>query len=216
LFAEYFKSVYVNHYHDSLLLEFIDNRADNDFYDITSTTELVSLVLHRMDLNKGSGHDGISSFFLRKCATQLAEPLNLIFNKSLSERHYPDLFKIGQLLPVYKSGRRMDVKNYRGVNVMPNLAKVFEKIINMQLKLIIPQHISTSHHGFVSSRNIETNLMELSVLAHDAFNQNAQLDSWINRLHRSSIVPVSLQNRSSIAPKSLQYRSEIVPKSLQN
>jgi len=77
---------------------------------------------------------------------------------------------------VYKSGRSSDVKNYRGVNVLPNLAKEFERVIYNQLKLIIPCNISTSHHGFVSNRNIESNSMELYTIAHDAFERNAQLD----------------------------------------
>ncbi|XP_037026613.1 uncharacterized protein LOC119067625 [Bradysia coprophila] len=179
LFAEFFQSVYVDYPEDPSLFDFIDNRVDSNCFGITSTAELVLFVLHGMDVNKGSGHDGISSIFLRECAGNLAEPLNVIFNQSLTEKCYPNLFKIGQLTPIFKNGRKMDVKNYRGVNVMPNLAKVFERVVFLQLKLIIPRNISASHHGFVSDRNIESNLMELSVLIHNAFQENAQLDEFI-------------------------------------
>lgn len=96
-----------------------------------------------------------------------------------------ELKQIGQLSPVFKSGSRSDVKNYRGANVLPNLAKVFERVIFSQLKLIIPRNISTSHHGFVPNRNIESNLMELCILAHEAFEQNVQLDVFMGDISKA-------------------------------
>ncbi|XP_037034212.1 uncharacterized protein LOC119072993 [Bradysia coprophila] len=178
LFAEYFQSVYATEPDDPSLLDFINTRNDHDCYDVTAPTELVHFVLRGMDISKGSGHDGVSSFFLRECADYLAEPLSIVYTQSLVDKCYPDAFKIGQLTPVYKSGRKTDVKNYRGVNVMPNLAKVFERVVFMQLKLIIPRNIKTSQHAFLSNRNIESNLMEPSVATHEAFEVNAQLDTY--------------------------------------
>lgn len=87
-----------------------------------------------------------------------------------------EIFKIGQVTPIHEAGSRSDVKNYRGVNVLPNLAKVFERVVYNQMKLIIPPRTLPSQHGFVSNRNIETNLLELTNHAHKAFEQNAQLD----------------------------------------
>lgn len=107
---------------------------DNGCYDIASPIELVHFLLRELHVNKGSRHhclpfskvgsarhDGVSSL---ECVDYLAEPLSTVYTQSLTEKCYPDAFKIGQLTPVYKSGRKTDVKYYRGVNVMPNLAKV--------------------------------------------------------------------------------------------
>lgn len=71
------------------------------------------------------------------CHDKLAEPLNIVYTQSVTEKCYSDAFKIEQLTPVYKSGRKTDVTNYRGVNVMPNLVKVFERVVFLKLKLII-------------------------------------------------------------------------------
>lgn len=82
-------------------------------------------------------------------------------------------FKIGQITPIFKSGNRNNIENYRGVSVLPNLAKVFERLIHNQLKLIIPLQLSQNQHGFISNRNIETNL---TTLIHRAFDLKCQLD----------------------------------------
>lgn len=176
LFAEYFQTVYVKHAEDHDLNAFIENRSDTNCFNLLFTPESVHNILIKMDLSKGSGFDGVSSLFLRECAEFLAEPLCAIYSRSVDDGIYPELFKIGQITPIFKAGQRNNIKNYRGVNILPNLAKVFEKLIHNQLKLLITPRISKSQHGFLPNRNIETNLMEMTTLIHKAFEQNAQLD----------------------------------------
>lgn len=176
MFAKFFQSVYVNRDRDNELSAFIENRSENNCFNMTFTYDSVYSVLSTMDISKGSGYDGVSSIFLRECAEILAEPLSVIYSRSIRDGTYPDRFKIGQITPIFKSGHKNDVENYRGVSVLPNMAKVFEKLMYRQLKLIIPPRISTNQHGFLTNRNIETNLMEMSIHIHNAFEQNAQLD----------------------------------------
>lgn len=45
-----------------------------------------------------------------------------------------------------------------------------------QLKIIVAPHLLQSQHGFVSSRNIETKLMQLTTHIHQAFEMKVQLD----------------------------------------
>lgn len=176
IFAKFLKTVYVNHDRDTHLQSFINDRSETDCFNIEFSRDSVLSVLQTMNINKGSGHDGISSIFLRECAEVLSGPLCDIYSRSLSDATYPDLFKIGQITAIFKSGSKKNVENYRGVNVVPNLAKVFERLIYEQLKLIIPPHISSNQHGFLANRNIESNLMEMTTHIHAAFEQNAQLD----------------------------------------
>lgn len=175
-FAEFFSSVYVDYGVDDSLNEFINNRSEVNCLKLDASIDSLIVILKSMDLSKGMGPDFISPLFLRECAEQLAEPINKIFSKSLNECKFPEAWKIGYITPIYKSGSRSKVTNYRGVNIMSNLAKVFEKLIYNQLKLIIPPRISKSQHGFLSNRNIETNLMEFTTFIHDAFELKCQAD----------------------------------------
>lgn len=100
----------------------------------------------------------------------------MIFSQSISDGCYPEQFKLGQITPIFKCGKKSEATNYRGVSVLPNLAKVFERVVYCQLKMIIAPRISKTQHGFLSNRNIESNLMELTTLAHEAFERGAQLN----------------------------------------
>lgn len=59
---------------------------------------------------------------------------------------------------------------------MYNLAKVFERVVYNQLKMILAPKISKQQHGFLSNRCIETNLMEFVTFIHDAFDKKCQVD----------------------------------------
>lgn len=196
LFADYFEDAYAKHEEDSTLDSFITNRNDENCHDFIITEQHVKSVLQQMDINKGSGFDGIASIFLRECADELAEPLRLIFSTSLSAMYYPEAFKIGQLTPIYKSGAKKDMTNYRGVNTMPNIAKVFDKVTRDQLRLIVNPRIKTTQHSFISCRNIETNLLEHTTHIHHAFANNAQLDTFLSDVSKAfDHVDKSLQIR---------------------
>ncbi len=213
LFANFFESVYCKHEEDETLDAFISNRDDVNCYDFVITDSHVKAVLGRMDINKGSGFDGIASIFLRECAEQLKGPLTYIFYTSIMKPYYPTAFKIGQLTPIFKSGSKKDVKNYRGVNTMPNIAKVFDIVIADQLKMIVKPRVQTTQHGFIPSRNIDTNLFELSTHIYEAFANQSQLDVFYSDVAKAfdhvdkskqirKLARFSLSNRSLLWFKS--------------
>lgn len=57
----------------------------------------------------------------------LLKPLTHIFNSSISKSVFPDMFKTAIVIPVFKKGNRDDVKNYRSISLISNVAKIFEK-----------------------------------------------------------------------------------------
>lgn len=68
---------------------------------------------------------------------------------------------------------------------MPNLAKVFEKVIYNELKLIVPPRLSKLQHGFLKNRNIETNLMEFCIYINEAFEQGKQVDVFFAHIRKA-------------------------------
>lgn len=146
LFARFFASVYKEHPNeaedDAALLSFLNTRNDDGYLDVEISPDIVRQALLRMDLSKGMSPDKMAQLFLRECADLICIPLSTIHSKSFSDLCYPEIWKLGHMTPIYKSGNKADVTNYRGVNVSPNLAKVLEIIILAQLKFNIYPHIS--------------------------------------------------------------------------
>lgn len=85
----------------------------------------------------GTEPDGIPSMFLKSCRLALVRPLYLLFNKSLSLGHFPDFWKKSFVTPIYKSGDKHNVSNYRSIDKMSLIPKKFESIITKKLTAIM-------------------------------------------------------------------------------
>jgi hypothetical protein len=57
----------------------------------------------------------------------------MVFNKSIVSGTFPCEWKISKVTPVYKTGPREDMNNYRQISVISIIAKTMEKLVHNQL-----------------------------------------------------------------------------------
>ena len=123
------------------------------------------------------GPDGIPSVILKECANNIALPLSILFNKSLKNGIFPDIWKKTYVIPLYKKGGKNDVKNYRPIAKLSCIPKLFESVIVDTLSFNIKSIISPQQHGFVRGRSTTTNLLEFVTFCFDNFNNRSQVDT---------------------------------------
>ena len=80
-----------------------------------------------------SGNHDIPLKIWKEISNVIAVPLTTIVNKSYASGIFPSLLKHAKIVPVYKSGDKKDVRNYRPISILHNLSKVFEKIFLAKL-----------------------------------------------------------------------------------
>ena len=118
--------------------------------------------LNKLNVNKAEGPDGIHPRLLFELRELLAEPLTIMFNKSLQEGRIPTEWKVAEVVPIFKKGAREEPNNYRPVSLTPIICKVLERIIKVHIMshLEINDLLSDSQHGFRQGKNCITNLLE--------------------------------------------------------
>ncbi len=79
--------------------------------------------------NSAAGYDEVSPEMLKLTAEYISTPLTHIINLCFRQGYFPDKRKIAKVIPVFKSGGKGDVNNYRPISVLPSLSKIFEKAI---------------------------------------------------------------------------------------
>ena len=102
--------------------------TDSFYLPPISVNELYKILCN---LNNASGgYIGISTWVLKECAGVILEPLCMIYNKCISTGVFPRCLKIARLVPIFKSGDRLDANNYRPVSILSPLSKILEKYIS--------------------------------------------------------------------------------------
>jgi hypothetical protein len=93
----------------------------------------------------------------------LAPMLTSMFNRCITDNVIPGEWKTAVVTPLFKKGDINDLNNYRGISVLPQVAKVFERILSAQITIFfnIHQLLFNGQHGFRTSHSCETALHEL-------------------------------------------------------
>lgn len=144
---------------------------------INITEQLVYEQLKEIPDNLVKGPDNIPNCFIKRCAHQLLKPITNLLYISINEGKTPSIWKCSYVRPIFKSGNKMDVKNYRGVAIHCCIPKLLDSIIashfNTYLNNILPEH----QHGFVRGKSTTTNLAEFTHRIIQSLNTNKQVDA---------------------------------------
>ena len=106
-----------------------------------SVSQVVSII---KDLNGSHafGHEGIDTSALKLVGESVAAPIADIINKSISARKFPNRWKFGRLIPLYKGGKkdRLDPGSFRPISMLPAISKVTEKFVQSQIVQHMDKH----------------------------------------------------------------------------
>ena len=142
------------------------------------TVEKVTKQLKELDVNKLTGHDGLSPQLLKELSPAISAPLVKLFNLSLTQGKLPRDWKKAIVIPIHKKGSKTSAANYRPISLTCVTCKVMERIVNKRIinHLEANSLISSSQHGFCSKRSVDTNLLESYSLVTDLLEKGVLVD----------------------------------------
>ena len=172
LFANYFSGVLV----PSQCTSNAQTLTYNDKIEPV-TEDQVSEIIKNLNINKCAGPDGIPPLFVKKCRESLIKPLSIIFSLSLSTGIFPKKWKTSEVTPIFKSGDKDDVQNYRPISKLCVFGKMLEKIVYNLIMPCVKNTILEEQHGFFPGRSLESNLLCFSNFVSENIDSNHQVDA---------------------------------------
>ncbi|KFP51778.1 RNA-directed DNA polymerase from mobile element jockey, partial [Cathartes aura] len=86
-------------------------------------------LLLQLDAYKSMGSDGIHPRVLKELADVIAGLLSIIFQQSWESGEVPVDWKLANVVPIFKKGKKQDPGNYRLVALTSVPGKIMEKVI---------------------------------------------------------------------------------------
>ena len=106
-----------------------------------TTIEEVSKILKSLKSGISTGPDNIPIKYIKIAVDDIAPPLTGIINSFISSREFPSEWKTSRVCMIPKIANPLKNDDYRPINILPVISKVFEKIVLQQ----IVSHVE-SHH----------------------------------------------------------------------
>jgi hypothetical protein len=127
-----------------------------------TASEIVDFI-QILDLKKASGPDKISHKMLKITPEKIAEPLQIIFSKSLRQGKYPSSWKIAHVIVIFKKGDASLSSNYRPISLISCVGKVMERVVYKTVYnyLVRNKLIYEYQSGFLPKHSTIHQLLEL-------------------------------------------------------
>lgn len=149
-------------------------REVNSVFFSPTTAEEVKMNIANLKNHTSPGIDGISSDVLKALRDNIAAILAEIINKSIDLGYFPAAFKASIIKPIFKTGDKEKVNNYRPISLLSNLAKVYEKIIKIRMSEYIKKYdlLSEKQFGFRENKSTQDAIAYLTDMIYSSLNKH--------------------------------------------
>ena len=110
----------------------LDRLHNSFFLESTRQSEIVEIV-NSLRLNTAAGHDKIPMWSVKESINYIFELLTYVLNLSINSAIVHAQMKLARVVPLYKSGDKRLLSNYRPVSVLPVFSKFLEKAVYNRL-----------------------------------------------------------------------------------
>ena len=153
-------------------------KVASNLNNIIITEEIVYKKLCSLKSNKAHEDDGMGSLMLKELANESKGVLTIIYNRCLSDSKIPNHWKMANVTPIFKKGKKCDASNYRPVSLTSHVCKIVESIIKDSIisHINVNNLLNESQHGFISKHSCLTNLLHFIETVTDYVDQGYPVD----------------------------------------
>jgi hypothetical protein len=142
-----------------------------DMPNIPVTESEIICTIKSLKSKDSSGYDGITNRILKVCGQYLGKPLAYIYNISLKQGKFPARLKYSVVVPVFKSGDKMQIVNYRPISLLTGFSKIFENLTYSRIMQHICHNILVSNlYGFKNGLSTDNAIFKLTESVFKAWN----------------------------------------------
>ena len=110
--------------------------------------------------------------FLKLCGFHIAKPYCALFNQCVSKSIFPTDMKLAEISPKFKKNDNLDKENYRSVNILTTMSKVFEYTLSDQMIMFFSNILNPSLSPYRKGYSWQHVILQLTEYWLEALDNN--------------------------------------------
>ena len=154
------------------------HNSNSMFISPTDASEIREII-KSLQPKKSTSHDNLSALVIKLFGEQIAMPLSILINMSMSEGIVPDDLKIAKIIPVHKSNAKDDISNYRPISLLPSISKILGLLVYRRTLHLIQTNkiLNNNQYGF---REKHSTINAITALTSDVIKALENKDSVLS------------------------------------
>ena len=136
-------------------IEYVNDILNSISIPTITESEVTDILLSLK--NSSAGYDEIPAHILIQNTILYIKPLTHLVNSSINKGIFPDELKIAKVIPIFKSGNKESIENYRPISILSVFTKVFEKVMYKHLINFVDKNDILYKYQFGFRRQHSTN-----------------------------------------------------------
>ena len=160
-------------------------QLDHKFSFEQITYDNIHKEIKKLDCIKTSQDTDIPSSMIEENADISANLLYFSYNKAVSDCEFPTSLKNSNILPIYKKDSRLEEKNYHPVSILPNLSKIYKRIMHSQISAYFDKLLSKYQVGFRQGYSPQQCLLVLIGKWKKSLNKGGKCEALLTDLSKA-------------------------------
>ena len=158
--------------------DFLDEAAEVSIFLRPVTLAELETTVKSMK-NSAAGSDFFSVRILRSVFSIISGHLLYLINSCFKSGVYPDCLKSAHVVPLFKSGDKNDMNNYRPISMLPIISRLFEKLIYVRMVDFLNKnsYFHPTQFGFRHGMSTEQALLFLTTFVNDSLDAGLKVAS---------------------------------------
>ena len=154
-------------------MSYLRDRVKHTCFLFPTTCAEIEKFIRSLQLKHSCGLDEISNRILKNIYPGIIKALQIIFNKSMQQGHFPENMKMALIKPIYKGKSKTEIINYRPVSLLPVVSKILEKIVNDRIIGFFKKHklFYEGQYGFRQGRSTTDAILDFTGNILENFNK---------------------------------------------
>ena len=147
--------------------------VDNNLRFDEISDQTLKYVVEEIEIGKSSGLEDMRSHVVKDTMVGNIQIWTSFINLCITTCVFPDVLKLGTIIPLPKSGNLRSVLNWRPITLLPIIGKVIEKVLHRQLMYFIEENdiMNKNQFGFLPNRSTAMAILKLVNVLFSARNQ---------------------------------------------
>ena len=142
------------------IIEKVEVNSKFSFHEVIYSE--IESEIKNINVRKAGTFKNIPAKLLKQVKGVIIEPLMKIWNEEvIKNKKFPSKLKCADLTPIFKKCDSILKENYRPVSILPVVSKIFERLMQSQMKVYIDKYLSPYLCGYRKGFNAQYALVSL-------------------------------------------------------